>query len=102
MSISRCTPSEKRVEETKFMFWSSERLSGKYACNLHLAWDIGLIEHAGRREADYVSYLEKWAVRRHLQDRAGGSPENWANESFALAKQVWLNDGSQVGETYFR
>ncbi len=75
---------------------------GKYACNLHLAWDIGLIEHAGRREADYVSYLEKWAVRRHLQDRAGGSPENWANESFALAKQVWLKDGSQVGETYFR
>jgi len=75
---------------------------GKYACNLHFAWDIGLIEHTGRREADYVSYLEKWIVRRRLQGRAGGSPENWANESFALAKQVWLNDGSAVDPTYFR
>jgi len=75
---------------------------GKYACNLHFVWDIGLIEHAGRREADYVSYLERWIVRRRLQDKAGGSPENWANESFALAKQVWLSDGSQVDEAYFR
>src|SRR6266700_561929 len=75
---------------------------GSRPCNLHSAWDIGLIEHTGRREADYVSYLEKWIVRRRLQGRAGGSPENWANESFALAKQVWLNDGSAVDPTYFR
>ena len=75
---------------------------GKYVCNLHFAWDIGLIEHAGRREADYVNYLEKWITRQRLQQKAGGTPETWANESFILAKQVWLNDGGTIDEAYYR
>lgn len=75
---------------------------GKFPCNLHFAWDIGLIEHASRREKDYAAYLEKVILRENLARKADGTPEEWANESFRLAKQVWLNDGSSVDETYYR
>jgi S1/P1 Nuclease len=75
---------------------------GKYVCNLHFAWDVGLIEHTGRREADYVNNLERWITRQRLQQKAGGTPEIWANESFILAKQVWLSDGGTIDEAYYR
>ena len=75
---------------------------GKFPCNLHSAWDIGLIEHAGHPEKDYAAYLEKLTLRERLTGKADGSPEDWANESFRLAKQVWLNDGSSVDEAYYR
>jgi len=48
-----------------------------------------------------VNYLEKWIARQHLQQNAGGTPATWANESFILAKHVWLNDGGKVDEAYF-
>jgi hypothetical protein len=34
--------------------------------------------------------------------RAGGTPEDWANESLYLAKQVWVNQGAAIDEAYFR
>ena len=75
---------------------------GKFPCNLHFAWDIGLIEHTGRPEKDYAAYLEKLILNGNLARKADASPEDWANESFRLAKQVWLNDGSGVDEAYYR
>ncbi|HEY6248515.1 MAG TPA: S1/P1 nuclease [Candidatus Angelobacter sp.] len=73
---------------------------GKYSCNLHAEWDSGLIEHTGRSEQEYVSYLEQLITTQKLQ--ASGTPESWANESLRLAKQVWLNDGGSVDEAYYR
>jgi S1/P1 Nuclease len=75
---------------------------GKFPCNLHFVWDIGLIEHAGRSEKDYAIYLEKLILRERLMGKADGTPEDWANESLRLAKQVWLNEGSSVDEAYYR
>lgn len=73
---------------------------GKYPCNLHYEWDTGLVEHTGRSEQDYVSYLEKMIASKNLH--AGGTPETWANESLRLARQAWLNDGGSVDEAYYR
>lgn len=73
---------------------------GKYPCNLHSEWDTDLLEHTGRSEQDYVAYLEQLITTEKL--RAGGTPESWANESLALAKQVWLSDGANVDESYYR
>lgn len=73
---------------------------GKYSCNLHSAWDTGLIEHTGRSEQEYVAYLEQLITTQKLQ--AGGTPESWANESLHLASQVWLSDGGAVDEAYYR
>jgi hypothetical protein len=74
---------------------------GKYACNLHFAWDTGLIEHVGISEKRYVARLNELIASRKLTVQGGGTPAEWANESFLLAKKVWLNDGDAVDETYF-
>ncbi|MCU1271439.1 MAG: hypothetical protein JWN74_2733 [Acidobacteriaceae bacterium] len=81
-------------------FGSSE--CGKYACNLHFAWDIGLIEHTGLSERQYVSRLDKLIAQRALARQADGTPEQWADESFQLAKKVWLNNGGAVDEAYYK
>ena len=73
---------------------------GRYPCNLHSAWDTGLIEHAGMDEEAYVAHLDQLISQEHL--RASGNPADWANESFALAKAAWVNDGGSVDEQYYR
>jgi S1/P1 Nuclease len=75
---------------------------GKYLCNLHYEWDIGLIEHTGRSEAEYVSYVQQLAKANHLETRAGGTPEDWANESFNIAKKILIKDGAAVDEGYYK
>lgn len=75
---------------------------GTRPCNLHSAWDFGLIEHKARSEEQYTSDLEQLILCRHLQSQAGAAPASWANESFRIAKEVWLNDGGAVDEAYFR
>jgi hypothetical protein len=84
------------------------RQCGNGLCNLHFAWDSGLIEHAihlGARPSgplDYPALIENMIQVRKLQRRAQGTPEQWANESFHMAHQVWLNDGGVVDEAYYR
>lgn len=75
---------------------------GKYACNLHFAWDIGLIEHTRLSEGQYVSKLDRLITSRKLTSQPHGMPEQWANESFLLAKKVWMNDGSTIDEAYYK
>jgi hypothetical protein len=73
---------------------------GTRPCNLHSAWDFGLIEHAARSDEQYTADLEKLMSGKHLQP--DGTPASWANESFRIAKEVWLNDGGSIDEAYFR
>jgi len=75
---------------------------GTRPCNLHYEWDIGLLEHAGRSEADYVAYVQQLAKSNHLDTRAGGTSEDWANESFNIAKKVLIKDGAAVDEDYYK
>ncbi len=75
---------------------------GKHACNLHFAWDIGLIEHTALSQRQYVGRLDQFIASRGLSSQAHGTPAEWANESFQLAKKVWLNDGGAVDESYFK
>lgn len=74
---------------------------GRYACNLHSAWDSGLILHKGLDDRTYADQLEQMIVRDHLAAKAGGRPEKWANESLALAKTVWVDSGTNMDESYY-
>ena len=78
------------------------RECGRLPCNFHYVWDVALIEHSGRSELDYVAYLNQFIAQKNLQAESGGTPEAWANQSFRLAKQVWLNEGGSVDEAYYR
>jgi hypothetical protein len=74
---------------------------GSRPCNLHFAWDTGLIEHAGISERQFVSRLDELIASRKLTIQADGTPEQWANESFLVAKKAWLNDGAAVDQRYY-
>lgn len=75
---------------------------GTRPCNLHGAWDIGLILHAARSDELYSADLEQLISRQQLQSKASGTPASWANESFRYAKELWVNDGGMIDEAYFR
>jgi S1/P1 Nuclease len=80
--------------------FGSDQCGGR-PCNLHALWDEGLIEHAHRSQSGYILHLENLITRRRLEARAIGTPEDWANQSFHLAHDVWLTDGSRVDEAYY-
>jgi hypothetical protein len=86
-----------KIAVTEF---GSTECGGGRSCNLHGAWDIGLIQHTGLGPDEYVAYLERLIVDEHLT--ANGNPEDWANESHAYAQSAWLADGSQIDETYYQ
>ena len=73
---------------------------GRHSCNLHGAWDSGLIQHTGMGQDEYVAHLEKLIFDEHLT--ATGSPEDWANESHEYAQAALLPDGAQIDENYYR
>ena len=79
------------------------QLCGTRPCNLHFVWDIGLLEHSGRHDAkEYAAFLEGLISARNMWKEPEGTPEEWANQSFQLAKKVWVNDGDVVDEAYYR
>jgi hypothetical protein len=75
---------------------------GNYPCNLHSAWDYSLVEHTGFSEEAYVRHLQGLIRKNHWEQKAGGSAEDWANESHREALLVWMNDGAALDEGYYR
>ena len=73
---------------------------GERPCNLHAAWDTGLIAHTNLSHQEYIQHLEELISQQHLT--AGGQPEDWANESHKYAQAAWLNDGEQLDENYYK
>jgi nuclease S1 len=75
---------------------------GNYPCNLHGAWDYSLIERTGFSEEAYVHRLQELIHRNHWEQKAGGTAEDWANESHRAALQVWVSNGAAIDETYYQ
>jgi hypothetical protein len=72
-----------------------------HPCNLHSAWDDGLIEHTGMTQAEYVAHLEDLITEKNMA--AGtGDPVKWANESHAAAKDAWLEQDDDLTEAYYK
>jgi hypothetical protein len=74
---------------------------GPYTCELHGVWDTSMILRTGLRRDDYAARLEDLIKRDHLDGLAGGTPEQWANDSARLAKAAWVPDGANLDEQYF-
>src|SRR6266700_1476233 len=83
---SSATARDRRGNYTHITEFGSSQC-GTRPCNLHSAWDFGLIEHKARSEEQYTSDLEQLILCRHLQSQAGAAPASWANESFRIAKE---------------
>jgi S1/P1 Nuclease len=70
-------------------------------CNLHSVWDSELIAHTGLDQQGYVKQLEKMITADHLQ-AGSDDPVTWANESWQLAKQAWVQPQSDIEEAYYQ
>lgn len=75
---------------------------GARPCNLHYTWDIGLIEHTRLRESEYVSRIQQKIASQKFNSTWLGAPAGWANESFRIAKNVWVSEGGAVDEQYYK
>jgi hypothetical protein len=69
-------------------------------CNLHAAWDDGMIQHTGMKQQEYVTHLQQLIADQKLK-AGSASPVDWANHSHALSQEAWLEDGGAVDEAYF-
>lgn len=69
------------------------------SCNLHALYDTGLLEHAGLSEQKYVAHLESMIKDQKL--KATGTPEDWANGSWSIAKAAWAADKSNIDQQYY-
>ncbi len=72
---------------------------GTRPCNLHSAWDSGMIIHTGMDVNAYVQHLQTLIAANHMT--ASGNPEDWANESHALSQAAWLDDGGVLDDAYY-
>ncbi|MHC5538757.1 S1/P1 nuclease, partial [Singulisphaera rosea] len=76
--------------------------------NLHRIWDSGIVEHQTDSEKDWLLDLTKSASPDLAAQWTQGTIEDWANESFALAKvaytmpetRVPLRPGTRLGADY--
>ena len=75
---------------------------GDYPCNLHWVWDNMLIEHTGLSEGDYVAREQKLIRAERLDQKAGGTPIDWVNESHLDARKIMNHVPPSVDDAYYR
>jgi hypothetical protein len=68
-------------------------------CNLHAAWDDGMIQHTGMKQKAYVAHIEQMIKANKL--KASGDPQDWANESHKFGQGAWLEQGGAVDDAYY-
>ncbi|MFI5105054.1 MAG: S1/P1 nuclease, partial [Terriglobales bacterium] len=75
---------------------------GDYPCNLHWVWDSILLEHAGLNQEEYSVRVELVIRLEQLEGKAGGTPEDWANESHLQARKILDDKPAAVDEAYYK
>src|SRR5262249_9609694 len=75
---------------------------GDYDCNLHLALDSLLLEHAGLSAEDYVRRLNELIAQKHLEKQSGGTAVDWANESHQQARHLVDPRPVAIDEVYYQ
>ena len=71
-------------------------------CNLHSVWDNRLIARRNRDDRQYVDALEKLIADKGFGSQAAGTPAQWAEQSFKLAKEALVRPDTNIDEAYFR
>jgi hypothetical protein len=75
----------------------------KKASNLHALWDSDLIRETVWDWGAYVDRLEGGWLKAN-EDKAGGTPLDWALQSHAVAAQVWplTPEDRKIGDDYYK
>src|SRR4029077_8031886 len=61
-----------------------------------------LLEHTGYSEEEYVGRLNALIAQKHLEDQAGGTPVDWANESHLQARHIIEAKPTAIDEAYYQ
>jgi len=73
-----------------------------FPCNLHSVWDSRLIARRNLDDRAYVAHLQKLIVDKRLSAQAAGTPAQWAEQSFRLAKEALVDSGANLDDGYYR
>jgi hypothetical protein len=71
-------------------------------CNLHSVWDGRLIARRNLDDPSFVSVLQKLIVDKGLGSQPPGTPAQWAEQSFKLAKEALVRPDTNIDEAYYR
>ena len=71
-------------------------------CNLHSVWDSRLIARRNLDEPTYLAALQKIVTDKGFGSQPAGTPAQWSNESFKLAKEALVANDTDIDEGYFR
>lgn len=75
---------------------------GNFPCNLHGAWDSGLIAHRALDDAHYLPVLRDLIAKNRWEARPADTPAEWAMQSHDLGKAALLPPHGGVDEKYYR
>jgi hypothetical protein len=71
-------------------------------CNLHSVWDGRLIARRGLDDAAYVGQLRTLINAKKFGALPPGTPAQWAEQSFRLAKEALVKPDTNIDEGYYR
>jgi hypothetical protein len=71
-------------------------------CNLHSVWDNRLIARRNLDDRSFVAVLQKVITERRFASQPPGTPAQWAEQSFRLAKEALVTTDTNIGEAYYR
>ena len=71
-------------------------------CNLHGVWDSRLIAHRNIGDRVYLPLLQKLIVEKKLAAAPVGTPAQWAEQSFRLAREALVRPNTNIDDGYYR
>ena len=71
-------------------------------CNLHSVWDSRLIARRSLDDRAYVAELKRVIGAKGLASLPTGTPAQWAEQSFRLAKEALVAPDTNIDEGYYR
>ncbi len=73
-----------------------------FPCNLHAVWDSRLIARRNLDDRAYVAQLQKLIIDNRLAAQPIGTPAEWAEQSWRLARQALVSPGANLDDAYYR
>ena len=71
-------------------------------CNLHSVWDTRLIGHRNLDDRAYVAALQQLIIDKRMGAQPAGTPAQWAEQSWRLAREALVRSGANIEEGYYR
>ena len=102
-----CTSRCMRLKKLAAAMTSSSRSLARPSVATTIATCIGpgtlfLLEHTGYSEEEYVGRLNTLIAQKHLENQAGGTPVDWANESHLQARHIIEAKPAAIDEAYYQ